>query len=199
METDQALAFLAFAVVAAITPGPSNTMLTVAGAMAGVVRGLPCLAGIASGMAVLMFVCAAGLGTLVSTHQTLLAALKWCGTLLLLWLAWKIATAPYSAGESQAKGAVVGFRGAFAFQWLNPKSWLVSVAASSAYTRADASGFVQALWIGALFFAVAACCGIVWLGFGVLVRKALRSPRLQRSFNVVMGALLALSTIFVLG
>ena len=41
--------------------------------------------------------------------------------------------------------------------------------------------------------------GLRLLGFGVLVRKLLRSPKLQRSFNVAMGALLALSTLFVLG
>ena len=41
MTTEQAVAFLVFAIVAAVTPGPSNVMLTTAGANAGVWRGLP--------------------------------------------------------------------------------------------------------------------------------------------------------------
>jgi hypothetical protein len=42
---EQSVAFLLFAVVAAVTPGPSNIMLTAAGAQAGILRGLPCLLG----------------------------------------------------------------------------------------------------------------------------------------------------------
>ena len=37
------MAFLLFAFVASVTPGPSNLMLTAAGAQTSIVRGLPCL------------------------------------------------------------------------------------------------------------------------------------------------------------
>ena len=37
-DTEQVVAFLLFAVVAAVTPGPSNIMLTAAGANAGVLQ-----------------------------------------------------------------------------------------------------------------------------------------------------------------
>jgi threonine/homoserine/homoserine lactone efflux protein len=46
--------------VAAITPGPSHIMLTAAGANAGVLRGLPCLPGVATGMGALVSASAAG-------------------------------------------------------------------------------------------------------------------------------------------
>ena len=49
MTTEQAVAFLIFAVVAAVTPGPSNVMVTTAGANAGILRGLPCLFGVTTG------------------------------------------------------------------------------------------------------------------------------------------------------
>src|SRR2546422_4584988 len=49
MTTEQIVAFLLFAVVAAVTPGPSNIMLTAAGAQAGALRGLPCLLGVTTG------------------------------------------------------------------------------------------------------------------------------------------------------
>ncbi len=55
MTTEQVAAFLLFAVVAAVTPGPSNIMLTAAGAHAGVLRGLPCLFGVSLGMGLMMF------------------------------------------------------------------------------------------------------------------------------------------------
>jgi threonine/homoserine/homoserine lactone efflux protein len=196
MSLQHAMAFLLFAVVAAITPGPSNTMLTATGAIAGMLRGLPCLLGVATGMGLMMFAAGIGLAGLMVDHPVALAVLKAGGAAFLLWLSWKIACAPY--GDAPVAGKAVGFAGAFAFQWLNPKSWLVSVGAASAHLRPDAGVLGQALWIAGLFFAVAFACGLVWLAFGVLLRRILKSPRLQRAFNVTMGALLALSTLFVL-
>ena len=55
MTAGHALAFVLFAVVAAMTPGPSNLMLASTGAAVGVRRGLPALLGQVVGMG-LMFV-----------------------------------------------------------------------------------------------------------------------------------------------
>ena len=93
MSAEQACAFFVFAFVAAVTPGPSNVMLTAAGANAGIVRGLPALLGVCLGMASMMFAVAFGLGSLILGQPGVLAAMKWAGAALLLWLAWKIASA----------------------------------------------------------------------------------------------------------
>jgi threonine/homoserine/homoserine lactone efflux protein len=196
MTAEQALAFVVFSIVAAITPGPSNVMLTVAGAMAGVLRGLPCLLGVAAGMALMIFAVAFGLGVIVLGHPALVTALRGCGAAFLLWLSWKIATA--ALGGTPEQGRPVGFCGAFAFQWLNPKSWLVSTSASGTYLQAGAGPLVQALWIAGLFFLVALACGFAWLAFGVAMRRMLRSPKFQRRFNASMGTLLACSVLLFL-
>src|SRR3954465_13869214 len=93
MTREQALAFFAFSVVAAGTPGPSNAILTATGANVGVLRGLPPPLGDAAGMGLMMFLVAFGLGTAILGHPLVLTALKWCGAAFLCWLAWKIATA----------------------------------------------------------------------------------------------------------
>lgn len=198
MSAEQAFAFVVFASVAAITPGPSNVMLTVTGALVGVARGIPCLLGVASGMAAMMFVVAFGLGAIVVAHPLLLMAAKWSGAAFLLWLAWKIANAPHGSASGEGRDAI-GFAGAFAFQWLNPKSWLVSISASGAYLGPGAPALVQAGWIAGLFFLVAVACGFAWLAFGTAMRRLLGSPRLQKAFNRAMAALLAASVLlFVL-
>src|SRR3712207_7605756 len=119
MTTDQALAFGLFAIVAAITPGPSNVMLAATGANVGVRRGLPCLFGVAIGLGLLVSVVTLGLGSLVVEHRLVQHGLRWGGIGFLLWLAWKIATA--GRGEAAAGTDVVGFWRAAAFQWVNPK------------------------------------------------------------------------------
>jgi len=136
MTREQVIAFVLFSVAAAGTPGPSNALLTATGASVGVVRGLPALLGVAVGMGALMFVVAAGLGAALLDNPTILIGARWCAAAFLCWLAWKIATAP-RAGAGAA-GRPIGFLGAAAFQWINPKSWLVC--ASTAATFLDQIG-----------------------------------------------------------
>jgi threonine/homoserine/homoserine lactone efflux protein len=183
--------------VAAVTPGPSNIMLTAAGARAGVLRGLPCLLGVTTGMALMMFLVPFGLASLVLAHPAALKLLRWGGAAFLLWLSWKIAT---SAGriESASGGTPIGYLGGAVFQWVNPKSWLVSASAAATFLSAGAgSPIVQAASLAGLFFLAALPSCFVWLVFGAAVQHVLHSPRRLRIFNVVMGALLALSIVLI--
>jgi len=197
MTAEQATAFLLFAVVAAITPGPSNLILTSTGATVGVLRGLPCMWGVSIGMGLLMFLVAFGLGSLVLESPLILQGLKWCGIGFLLYLSWKIATA--GRGDVTGEVAFVGFWQAAAFQWVNPKSWLVSASAVGAFLPAEAgSAFVQSLHFGILFVLAALPCCFIWLAFGATMQRFLYTERAARMFNVVMGALLAGSVILFL-
>ena len=189
------MAFLVFAVVAAVTPGPSNVMVMAAGAQAGIVRGMPCLLGVSTGMGLMMFLVPLGLGSLVLGHPWLLAALHWGGAAFLLWLAWKIATS--TSAIDAAGGKPVGYLGAAVFQWVNPKSWLVSASAAGTFLGGTASAFWQALALGVLFVLAALPSCFLWLAFGAAMQRVLRDRRRLRMFNVIMGALLALSVALI--
>ena len=191
------MAFLLFAVVAAVTPGPSNIMLTAAGAHGGVLKGLPCLLGVSTGMGIMLFLVPLGMGSLVLGHPLLLRALNWGGAAVLLWLSWKIATSS-SRLELRAERDPVGYLGAAAFQWINPKSWLVSASAAGTFLSAEGGTPVaQAASLGALFFIAALPSCFVWLAFGAAVQRLLGSERRMRIFNVAMGVLLALSIVLI--
>jgi threonine/homoserine/homoserine lactone efflux protein len=194
VTAEQALAFILFAIVAAITPGPSNIILASTGASVGVRRGLPCLFGVAIGMGLMLFLVALGLGSVVLEHPIVRTALTWGGIGLLLWLSWKIATA--GRADAGAARESVGFWEAAALQWVNPKSWLVSASAVGTYLRADAAGpLAQSLSFGLLFVLAALPSCLVWLAFGATVQRILQTERAARSFNVVMGLLLAGSVV----
>ena len=197
MTLEQTISFLIFSLVAAITPGPSNVMITATGSAAGIVRGLPCALGAAVGMASLLFTAALGLGQLILGHPEILSVMNWCGAAFLLWLAWKIALAG-SAGEPAAERPV-GFIGATFFQWVNPKGWLVAVGAASTYLQPDTgSQLLQAFVLALLFFAVAFPSGLVWLVLGASMQGLLRDERYARMFNIVMAIALAASVAMIL-
>jgi threonine/homoserine/homoserine lactone efflux protein len=196
MSFDQAAAFFLFSVVAAITPGPSNTMIVATGSAWGLWRGLPCALGSAAGMGVLLFASALGLGQIIIVLPVLLKALNWAGAAFLLWLSWKIATAGRARETTGAKP--VGFLGAAAFQWINPKGWLVAVSAAGTYLQSASEGvLLQAAIFGALLFAAALPSGLVWLVLGASIRTLLHDKRQARVFNIAMGITLALSVLMI--
>ncbi len=171
-------------------------MLTAAGANAGVLRGLPCLLGVMAGMGLMMFLVPLGLGSVVLRNLMVLKALHWGGAAVLLWLSWKIATSRRIESTPGAKS--VGFVGAAVFQWINPKSWLVSTSAAGTFLSAEGGGpIVQSAFLGGLFVLGALPSCFLWLAFGATVQRVLTNPRRLRAFNVAMGALLALSIVLI--
>jgi len=168
-------------------------MLTAAGAQAGVWQGLPCLLGVTTGMGLMLFLVPLGLGSVVLAHPLLLKALHWGGAAVLLWLSWKIATSTGRV-ESAPGTNSVGFVSAAVFQWVNPKSWIVSASAAGTFLSPEAGGpLVQAACLGGLFVLAALPSCFLWLAFGAAVQRLLHEPRRLRLFNIVMGVLLALS------
>jgi threonine/homoserine/homoserine lactone efflux protein len=171
-------------------------MLTAAGANAGVLRGLPCLLGVMVGMGLMMFLVPLGLGSVILQNPLVLKALHWGGAAVLLWLSWKIATS--RDVDSTRGGDPVGFVGAAVFQWINPKSWLVSTSAAGTFLSAEGgSPIVQSAFLGGLFVAAALPSCFLWLAFGATVQRFLTNPRRLRVFNVAMGLLLAVSIILI--
>jgi threonine/homoserine/homoserine lactone efflux protein len=185
-----------FAFVMYITPGPNNVMLASSGAAFGVRASVPHMLGIAVGFSAMLVLVTAGLGSLLLAWPALLLAMRWVGAAWMLFLAWKIAMAP-PPGATAAR-SVLGFTGAAAFQWINPKAWLIAVGAASEFTRPDQPLVMQAAWIGLVFLAVAVPCMLVWVLLGRGAGRLLRHPSQLRAFNIGMALLLVASLVPVL-
>ena len=189
----QVTAFVTFSAVVAGTPGPSNALLTVIGARVGVRQGLASLLGQVTGMGAMLFAITLRLGNVLLAHPLALQVLKWGGAAMLCWMAWRIATAGHDEG---ATNAPTGFLGVAAFQWVNPKGWLVGVAAIATFLdRRTGGALAQAVTFAILFMLAALPSCLPWLAFGAALQRFLRTPRARRLLNCAMAALLAASTI----
>ncbi len=81
---------------------------------------------------------------------------------------------------------------AAAFQWVNPKAWVMVVGAVTTYAPHD--DFTRNVClIAAVFGLINAPAILVWAGFGVALRRVLSDARRMRTFNVIMALLLVLS------
>jgi threonine/homoserine/homoserine lactone efflux protein len=83
-----------------------------------------------------------------------------------------------------------------AFQWVNPKGWLIGVAAIATFLDRHAGGaLAQAIIFAILFMLIAFPSCLPWLAFGAALQRFLQTPRARRILNGAMAALLVASTI----
>ena len=136
MSYQALLALSVYAFVTSISPGPSNFMLLASGANFGFARTLPQLLGITVGFKLLLLGVGFGLGAALVAFPGLHTALKIAGGAYLLYLAWRIGTSR-ALGKDGAVGRPLTFLQSAAFQWINPKAWVVAVTAMAVYTSPD--------------------------------------------------------------
>ena len=189
MTADVFFALLVFAFVSSITPGPNNLMLLASGVNFGFWRTVPHMLGIGAGFVTLLMSVGLGLGAVLTSFPALHMALKFAGGAYLLYLAWRIAMSR-SIDKDAGNGRPMSFLSAAAFQWVNPKAWVMAVTAMVLYTNADRP-FGSVLLVAVAFGLVNVPCVSSWAGFGVALRRFLADPARLKWFNIAMGLLLA--------
>jgi threonine/homoserine/homoserine lactone efflux protein len=152
--------------------------------------------GIAVGFSVMLTLVCAGLGSALLNWPILLPLFRWVGAIWLALLAWQIASAP-PPGEG-GRERVLGFFGAAAFQWINPKAWLIAAGAAGEYLSPHAPLLLQLVRIFAVFLIVGMPCLLLWALLGRGAARLLHSPARLRAFNIAMALLLVASIIPVL-
>lgn len=192
LSLDLLMGFALFALVTSITPGPNNTMLLASGVNFGFNRTIPHMLGITCGFFVLVVAVGFGLGAVFKTYPMLYTVLRYVGAAYLLYLAWKIAhSGPVSESE-KGDSKPISYLGAAAFQWVNPKAWIMAIGAISTYTPMQGY-FTNVLVIAAVFALINLPSVSVWAGCGTLLRNVLKDRRWLRVFNWGMAALLVAS------
>ncbi|WP_374192479.1 LysE family translocator [Trinickia acidisoli] len=186
-------AAMTFALVMSITPGPNNTMLLASGVNFGFRRTVPHMLGITCGCMVMMVAIALGLGQIFTRFPTLYAVMEIASAAYLLYLAWKIA-ASRAFSVSAAHERPMTFFQAVAFQWVNPKAWMMAVTGATAFHLSD-NLLINALFLTVAFAIVNLPSITVWAAFGLGVRRFLSGPAMLRAFNWSMAALLVASVV----
>ena len=167
-------------------------MLTTTGLNFGVRRGVPHLLGICIGFPVMLALIGLGFGTLFQLYPILHEVIKVVGVIYLLYLAWKIAST--RGGVSEIKQSKpINFWQAAAFQWINPKAWIMGSSALAAYTSLDGNFFIQVLIICLTFMIITIPCAGIWLVFGAGLQHFLKDPGHLKIFNISMALLLIAS------
>lgn len=184
----------AFATAMSWSPGPNNTMLAASGANFGPRRSVAHMLGVALGFPAMLLAVALGLANLLRLLPWLQEAMRWVGEAYLIYLAVRIATAEPRAEGAAARGRPLSFVAAAAFQWINPKAWIIALGAVATYTTGQGQAlFAQAAAVAAVFVLVTLPACAVWTLLGSGAARVLRGPGALRWFNRAMAGLLLAS------
>ena len=163
----------------------------------GIKKSLPHLFGICLGFPLMVVLVGLGFSVVFEQYPLFHQVIKILGILYLLYLSWRIATSPINELD-QGKAKPLSFIQAAAFQWVNPKAWVMASGAVAAFTSATSDMTWQVLYIALSFLLVAFPSVGMWLVFGQSLKRLLRNPLHQRLFNISMAILLVLSMVPVI-
>ncbi|MCP4319850.1 MAG: LysE family translocator [Hyphomicrobiales bacterium] len=174
------------------SPGPATLSLAAIGAAFGARSGLSYLAGIVAGTTVVLVMIATGVTGLILAQPVLVNVITVLAAAYILYLAYRIATAPVMA-EHLAESRPPVFYNGFILAIANPKAFAAIGAVYSVYGLVPSNIMLDAIArIGALFFVIVVV-NSCWLFFGSAFSSLLQHPVAGRIANITFAVLLVVS------
>lgn len=179
------------------SPGPATISLTATGAAFGAPKGWPYLIGIILGTTGVLVLVAAGVTGVVLAVPMLSTAIVFAAAAYILYLAFRIATAPPLA-QSDPEARAPSLAGGFALGISNPKAFAAIGAVYSGHVIVPGDLLIDTIVkVGALTMVIVAV-NTAWLYFGSAVAGLLRDPRASRITNITLAVLLVASVALAL-
>ena len=176
------------------SPGPATLGLAGVGATFGFTAGLPFLAGILSGLCVVIIATTLGLATVFESFPSVRIAVQIIGALYILYIAFKIATAPLIAtAETESKPKFVG---GFILNLLNPKAYAAFMALFSQFLLPVSSPVMAFLATASMCFVIALLVDTIWLALGDVIRPLFQQPRQARMIRVLFALFMVMAVLW---
>ncbi len=188
----QLLALVLAATVVMGSPGPATISVTAIGAAFGLRNSLRYAWGIILGTVAVLLVVATGITAILTSMPGVAPVLAVASAAYILYLAFRIATAPPLAARD-SRAVLPTFLGGFLLAVANPKAYvaIAAVLAGSAAAGADALGVPARLAVLTLMIVA---IHVLWLLAGVAFARTLRQPQASRIINLVFAATLVVTT-----
>jgi threonine/homoserine/homoserine lactone efflux protein len=144
-----------------------------------------------------MLLTASGVAAFLLGEPALGPILKGAAALYMLYLAWRIATAP-PLSDGAARRAPPSFGAGLFLGVGNPKAYAAMAALFSGFVLMAEAPVHDAALKMALLIGIMAAVNVLWLLLGAALTRAFRDPRRNRTINVVFAGTLLASVAFAL-
>ena len=177
-----------FMLVTSCSPGPNNIVASYSGFNFGISKTVPHMFGVILGFTTLVAIKNFGLINIFKKFSILQEILKYIGSLFLIYLAYKIAFSK-TKNDTSSKNPVK-FIETFFFQFINPKSVIVSIIMVSTYVEKGENFINYSLWVISVAFFFACFSIMFWTLIGKFLSKFATNEKFIKGFNYTMSLLL---------
>lgn len=188
------IAMSIFSFVMSISPGPINLIIVSSGASYGVKRTMSFVSGATIGFTLLLMFVGFGFIKIIQAYPVLFDYLSLAGSLFIIYIGYKIVTAPTSGVEVKNDERIPKFYEGFLLQWLNPKAWIAAASGISMFssTNNHLLAFIM------IYFLICYACLSVWAILGNATTMLLKFNNGLSFFNKGMGFVLIATACYLI-
>jgi threonine/homoserine/homoserine lactone efflux protein len=180
-------AFALTSLIVELTPGPNMAWLALVAAAEGRSRGYAAVAGVALGLAVVGALAASGLAALIAASPAAYQTLRLAGVAWLLWLAWEGWRGEQGdCAVEKGQPLRLWFRRGLVTNLLNPKAAVFYIAVLPEFMP-EGGGLSAALWLSAIYVAVATAVHAGIVTVAGLAHRLLADPATERVIRRVLS------------
>ena len=174
------------------SPGPGTLSITASSSVFGIRRSLWFFTGVNLGTTGVLLMIATGVSGVLFAIPAVLPVISAAALCYILYLAYKIATAPV-LGDEAGDQTPPSFVGGFALAIANPKAYAAIGAVYSSVVILPEQPILDAVVKLATLVCVIVAVHTTWLVLGSSLARVLRHPRTGRVINIVFAVLLVIS------
>ena len=182
--------------IAAITPGPNNTIAFYTSFNFGIKRSIHLPIAAALGASIIQFICCLGIGSVFIKFPVIQYFLKFLGFFYLIYLAYKISKFQLSINHDQSKK--INFTEYFLFQFVNPKLYIFASTTSVIFTDYRYNFILEVLIITAVMGLLTLIAISTWIFAGNILLNLFKNNMQRILINYFLSLCLLITAIWII-
>ena len=193
-------AFLVFAIIMVVTPGPANLLLMSSGASHGFYKSIPFVLGVTFGKLFLTVGLGFGFLTILNSNILFLQILKFIGTAYICWLSYKLLYLEFKSNNLKYEKSIPSIFNGLLVHPLNPKGWAMVIAAYTQFTslgnlQSEINWITEVIIVASTFFGIQVFSHSLWCWSGDLIFKFLSQKNFLKKLLVFTLSFLTVATV----
>ena len=193
-------AFLVFAMIMVVTPGPANLLLMSSGASHGFYKSIPFVVGVTFGKLFLTIGLGFGFLTILNSNVLFLQILKFIGTAYICWLSYKLLYLDFTSNNLKYEKSVPSIFNGLLVHPLNPKGWAMVIAAYTQFTslgnlQSEINWITEVIIVASTFFGIQVFSHSLWCWSGDIIFKFLSKKNFLKKLLVITLSFLTVATV----
>ena len=182
--------------IAAITPGPNNTIAFYTSFNFGIKKSIHLPIAAALGTSLIQLSFCLGLGSILIQFPFIQIILKFFGFIYLLYLAYQISKFELSSNQNDIKK--IKFFEYFSFQFMNPKLYIFATTTSVIFTNYSYSFIMESIAITTIMGVLTLLAITTWIFAGNILLKIFNNEKQRTVINYFLSLCLILTALWII-